>query len=182
MPAWLLKNTSHAIFQLIDWLPLLLETTGKRCWDLLPNSIKNSASLKEFKTKIKGNPNSQDILNWIIQILHYYYRKQHKNIENSQIIKQNLVIALPFSLFTVACTSFIFLVAEFFQFLNTVLCKITQNFKSNNWSFVKYIVLFFGLKMVFSKLSLANITSCINSHVYSNFNLCYFMSSTKYRT
>ena len=43
------------------------------------------------------------ILNWIIQILHYYYKKQHKNIENSQIIEQNLVVSLPFSLFTVAC-------------------------------------------------------------------------------
>ena len=42
----------------------------------------------------KGNPNSQGILNWIIQILHYYYWKQHKNIENSQIIEQNLVISL----------------------------------------------------------------------------------------
>ena len=41
---------------------------------------------------VKGNPNSQGILNWIIQILHYYYSKQHKNIENSQIIEQNLVI------------------------------------------------------------------------------------------
>ena len=40
----------------------------------------------------KGNPNSQGILNWIILILHYYYSKQHKNIENSQIIEQNLVI------------------------------------------------------------------------------------------
>ena len=49
-----------------------------------------------------GNPNSQGTLKWIIQILHYYYRKQHKNIENSQIIEQNLVsyISLPFSLFT----------------------------------------------------------------------------------
>ena len=74
-------------------------------------------------TWIKGNPNSQGILNWIIQILHYYYRKQHKNIENSQIIKQNLVyslslsLCLPFSLFTIACASFAFLAAEFFSVL-----------------------------------------------------------------
>ena len=45
-----------------------------------------------FQKNVKGNPNSQGILNWIIQILHYYYSKQHKNIENSQIIEQNLVI------------------------------------------------------------------------------------------
>ena len=41
---------------------------------------------------VKGNPNSQGILNRIIQIMHYYYSKQHKNIKNSQIIEQNLVI------------------------------------------------------------------------------------------
>ena len=77
-------------------------------------------------SRFKGNPNSQGILNWIIQILHYYYSKQHKNIENSQIIEQNLVISLslslslsqPLSLFTTACASFAFLAAEFFQFLN----------------------------------------------------------------
>ena len=42
----------------------------------------------------KGNPNFQGILNWIIQILHYYCRKQHKNIENSRIIEQNFAISL----------------------------------------------------------------------------------------
>ena len=47
----------------------------------------------------------------------HYYSKQHKDIENSQIIKQNLVIfSLPFSLFTAACASFAFLAAVF-QFL-----------------------------------------------------------------
>ena len=83
---------------------------------------------------LKGNPNSQGILNWIMETLHYYYRKQHKNIENSQIIEQNLVISLSllFSLFTTACASFAFLAAEFFQFL-----------KRHKWSFVKYIVLLY---------------------------------------
>ena len=93
----------------------------------------------------KGNPNSQGILNWIILILHYYYSKQHKNIENSQIIEQNLVI---FSL----CSSLCLLRLAFFAFLAAVF----QFFKRHKWSFVKYIVSFFGLKMVFSKLSLAN--------------------------
>ena len=56
---------------------------------------------------LKGNSNSQGILNWIIQILHYYYSKQHKNIKNSQTIEQNLVIfSLPFSWFTATCASF----------------------------------------------------------------------------
>ena len=91
----------------------------------------------------KGSPNSRGILNWIIEIFHYYYRKQHKNIKNSQIIEQNLIICLsvflsvclsvclslplslsslslshPLSLFTTPCASFAFLAAEFFQFLN----------------------------------------------------------------
>ena len=72
--------------------------------------------------RLKGNSNSQDILNWIIQILQYYYRKQHKNIENSQIIiiEQNFVLSLPFSLLTAGCASSVFLAAEFFQFLDTV--------------------------------------------------------------
>ena len=85
---------------------------------------------------IKGKANSQGILKWIIQILHYYCRKQHKNIENSQIIEQNLVTALlPFTLFTTACTFLTFLAAKFFQFI-----------KRHKWSFVKYIVSFFGSK------------------------------------
>ena len=51
---------------------------------------------KEF---LKGNPNFQDILNWILHILHYYCRKQHKNIKISQIIEQNLVVSFPFSVY-----------------------------------------------------------------------------------
>ena len=35
-------------------------------------------SIKKWH-ELKGNPNFQVILNWIIQILHYYFRKQHKN-------------------------------------------------------------------------------------------------------
>ena len=42
-----------------------------------------------------------------------------------------------------------------------------------------YTVSFSGLKVVFSKLSLA---ACIKNHVYSNFSLCYLMSSNLYKT
>ena len=66
---------------------------------------------------IKGNPNLPGILNLIIQILHYYCRKQDKNIENSQIIEQNIVISLPFSLFTATCASFAFLSGRVFSVL-----------------------------------------------------------------
>ena len=71
---------------------------------------------------IKGNPNFQGILNWIIQILHYYCRKQHKNMDNSRIIEQSVAISL--------CSSFCLLrlalpspssTAGYFQFLDTVL-------------------------------------------------------------
>ena len=34
------------------------------------------------KLLFKGNPNSQGILNWILQTLHYYCGKQCKNIKN----------------------------------------------------------------------------------------------------
>ena len=76
-----------------------------------------------------GNPNFQDILNWILQILHYYCRKQHKNIKNSRIIEQNLV--LSFFLLSVYC-DLCFLssssTAEFFHFLNetsqVIICAV----------------------------------------------------------
>ena len=78
----------------------------------------------------KENPNFQSILNWIIQIMHYYCRKQHKNIGNSQIIEQNVVIYLCPSL----CLLRLLLpspssTAEFFQFLDTVLREYSANFK-----------------------------------------------------
>ena len=61
-------------------------------------------------------------LNWIIQILHYYCSKQHKNIENSRIIEQNIAISLCSSL----CLLRLALpspssTAGYFQFLDTVL-------------------------------------------------------------
>ena len=98
-------------------------------------------------SRFKGNPNSQGILNWIIQILHYYYSKQHKNIENSQIIEQNLVIFLSLS---------VLLSVDYgLRFLRLPNSRVFSVLKRHKWSFVKYIIPFFGLKMVFSKLSLA---------------------------
>ena len=123
----------------------------------------------------KGNPNSQDILNWILQILHYYCSKQHKNIKNSWIIEQNLVLSFPFSLFTATCASCRLPQQQNFFISWT---KYFVNFKCHKWSFVLYIVLFSGLKMIFTKFSQLDITACIKNCVYNNFNLrCYFMSS-----
>ena len=60
--------------------------------------------IKETGAVFKGNPNFQDIFNWILQILHYCCRK-NKNIKNSWIIEQNLVLSLPFALLTATCAS-----------------------------------------------------------------------------
>ena len=65
--------------------------------------LSNMLFLKGFI--VKGNPNYQGILSWIIQIFHFYCRKQYKNIKNSRIIEQNLVLFLPFCPFTAACAS-----------------------------------------------------------------------------
>ena len=42
------RKRDHTVYHGSDSLPSL----APKLWDLLPNSIKNSASLKEFKTKI----------------------------------------------------------------------------------------------------------------------------------
>ena len=61
--------------------------------------------LNLLELAFKGNPHFQGILHWILQILSYYCRKQHKNIKNSGIIEQNLVLSLPFFLFTATYVS-----------------------------------------------------------------------------
>ena len=69
----------------------------------------------------KGNPNFQGILNWMIKILHYYCRKQHKDIENSRIIEENVaILCSSLCLLRLALPS-PFSMAGYFQFLDTVL-------------------------------------------------------------
>ena len=124
---------------------------------------------------VKGNPNFQDILNRILQIfLHYYCRKQYKNIKNSGNIEQNLVLSFPFSLFTATCGSCRFPPRQNFFISWT---KYFVNFKCHKWSSVLYIVSFSGLKMIFNKFTQLDFTACIKNCVYNNFNLsCNFMS------
>ena len=93
----------------------------------------------------KGNPNSQGISNWIIQILHYYYSKQHKNIENSQIIKQNLVI---FSLCPSLCLLWLALPSPSWQLFFSSL-NVTSD---HSWNIY---FRFFGLKMVFCDIRIS---------------------------
>ena len=127
----------------------------RKCWLLYLNyfGYKEKYNLSEYqgKTFLKGNPNFQDILNWILQILHYYCRKQHKNIKNSRIIEQNLVLSFPFSLFTATCASCRLPQRQNFFISWT---KYFTNSKRYKWSFVLYIVSFSGLKMIFTKFSL----------------------------
>ena len=111
-----------------------------------------------MKETLKVNPNLQDILNWIIQILHYYCRKQQKNIENSWIIEQNVAISLLFSLLIATCASFAFLNGRVFSVLG-------HSFERHKWSFVLYIVSFSALKISFSKLSLAKY-HCLHKKPY----------------
>ena len=137
--------------------------------------VKTSNRIMKYESQVvKVNPNFQDILNWILQTLHYYCRKQHKNIKNSWIIEQNLVLSFPFSLFTATCAS-----CRLPQRQNFFIswAKYFASFKRHKWSFVLYIVSFSGLKMIFTKFSQLDITACIKNCVYNNFNLhCYFMS------
>ena len=127
---------------------------------------------KHLQEHIKGNPKFQDILNWILQILHYYCGKQHKNIKNSRIVKQNLVLYFPFSLFIATCASCHLPQQQNFFISWT---KYDANFKCHKWSFVLYIVLFFGLKMIFIKYSNLDITACIKNCVCNNFKTSIYI-------
>ena len=108
---------------------------------------------------LKGNSNFQGILDWILQIVHYYCRKQHKNIKNSRITEQNLVLSFPFSLFTATCASCRLPQRQSFFISWT---QYSANFKRHKWSFVPYVVSFSGLKLVFSMLSQYNWYHCLH--------------------
>ena len=133
-------------------------------WGIIPWSPLNckpcTSSRPSALPIIKGNPNFPGILNWIVQILHYYCRKQHKNIENSRIIEQNAAISLSllFSLLIATCASFAFLNDRVFLVLG-------DSFERHKWSFVLCIVSFSALKISFSKLSLAKY-HCLHKKPY----------------
>ena len=108
-----------------------------------------------YKYKFKGNPNSQGILNWILQILLYQCSKQHKNIKNLLFIEQNIVISFSPSLCLLRLVLPLpFSTADVFQFLDTVLCKILN-------------------------ITSDHLCCCIKNQAYNNFNFCYFVSSIK---
>ena len=72
---------------------------------------------------------------------------ENKNTENSQIIEHNLVLSLPFSLFTRTCTFH----------------RLPQwhNFETSQVIIHAVYTSVFWLKMVFSKLSHLDVTACI---------------------
>ena len=115
---------------------------------------------KLILSNLKRNQNFQGIIKWIIQILDYYWRKQHKNIENSRIIVQNVAISLSlfFSLLIATCASFTFLNGRVFLVFG-------HSFERHKWSFMLYIVSFSALKISFSKLSLAKY-HCLHKKPY----------------
>ena len=67
---------------------------------------------------LKGSAN----LNWILQILHYYGKKQHKKNRKLAVYwTKCCYLQLPFSLFTATCASFAFLNEGVFKVVDTVL-------------------------------------------------------------
>ena len=107
----------------------------------------------------EGNPNFQGMLNWILQILHYYCRREHKYWKLTDYWTKCCSL-FAFSLFTATCAS----------------CRLPQrqstfNFKHPKWSFVLYKVSFSGLKMILSKLSQLDITAYRKNCVYNYLNL-----------
>ena len=43
----------------------------------------------------KGNPNLQGLLDWILQILHHYYRKRHKKVKTHGLLNKILFSLCP---------------------------------------------------------------------------------------
>ena len=72
-------------------LSLILYILGFLCY--LFHIVSLSLCILFYQEYEEWKTNFQGTLNWIIQIPHYYCKKQHKNIENSQIIEQNVVIS-----------------------------------------------------------------------------------------
>ena len=68
---WVFCTPEARLVKMAYSVPHLFQFIPVQVWDF---------SL-EFYNMFKGNPNFWGILNWIIQILYYHCRKQHKNIE-----------------------------------------------------------------------------------------------------
>ena len=117
------KNSSIMIFPIVIINIIFIVIINTIFYDAFNINV-----IKKKYIAIKGNPNFQGILNWIIQLLHYYCWKQHKNIKNSWIIEQNIAIS--------PCSSLCLLrlvlpspssMAGYFQFLDTVL-NVTSDY------------------------------------------------------
>ena len=102
-----------------------------------------------------------------------------QNIKNSRITEQNLVLSLPFSLFTATWASCHLPLLQSFFISWT---QYSANSKRHKWSIVSYIVSFSGLKMVSFKLSHLDIPAFIKNCAHSKFNLHTLFDVFNYRT
>ena len=68
-------------------------------------------------TYFKGNPNFQGILNWILQILHYYCRKQQKKLKTHWLLNKILFSFCPFLCLLRLVIPVAFLNGRIFSFL-----------------------------------------------------------------
>ena len=103
----------------IAYIYIYIYTCDQYIYTTLSRKLVMCIHLHTFFNTTSRKPKFSRHINLNHTILHYYCRKQHKNIENSRIIKKNVIflcllrLALPLPSST----------AEFYQFLDTVLCK-----------------------------------------------------------
>ena len=100
---------------------------GEHLWQLLlhvKRILKDLNYTKFLFIVVKGNPNFQGILDWILQILHYYGRKQYKKYW--KLADYWTKSCSLFALLSVYCDLWFLSpssMAEFLHFLNIVLWK-----------------------------------------------------------
>ena len=126
--------------------------------------------------EVKGNPNFQGILNWIIETLYYYCRKQHKNIKTHRLLNKMLFCLC--ALLSAYCDLRFLPLPQRHSFFSswtehsTKLCRIL-NITSDHVA--PHIVSSSGLKMVFSKLSLVKY-HCLHTKTAFTVTSIYFIS------
>ena len=150
------KMVFQFMFEIIKWICEL-----QVCWQTIPNYWHQIGQIFwPEHVFLKGNPNHQGMLSWIIQIYHYYCRKQYKNIKNSQRLLSKIFFSPCLSL----CLLQLVLPVTF---LNGRILNVTSDHSCR-------IYFHFLFENGF-------LQDCHYLHkkncVYNNINLRYFMSS-----
>ena len=155
---WLVKKVAFTIHYSLICLVRQKYGWKGNCFDRWMKTLKcgwHPPDRGELALMIKLNHTNISLLLWeatqkYCKVTDYWTKCCYLSLSPSLCLLQ---LALP-------------LPSEFFQF-----------FKHHKWSFVKYIVSFFWFENGFLQVKPSLIiTSCINSHVYSNFNLHCLMS------